>query len=135
MDTPNKSGYNKIPATTGLLIYSALSVYSYNSGKIEASIISLLLAFSSLLYHLNNQNYGLYILDQIFMYIFTFIGFMYASKNGKLIIPILVFFYSAFVFYYGKRVNKYCYHQNQCVARIWHSSIHMVTGSMFAYVL
>jgi hypothetical protein len=132
----DKPKYNYISATSGFLAYFILSIYALNKKCMYAFNVSLLLAFSSVLFHLNNKNFGLYVFDQIC--IFNYVLTCLLNSYFKLLYFMIFLFavsYSCFVYYYGKTIDRFCHDKDECVGHLWQSTIHIVSSISFAYVL
>jgi hypothetical protein len=132
----NKTNYNIVSATTGLVCYSSLAMYGYYLNNMMVFIVCMLIALSSVLFHLNNQIYALYVFDQICIVKFTILCFLHSYFNIYYFsLFIINISYAGYVFHYGRVINNYCYHKNECISYAFQSSIHILTSSCLAYVL
>lgn len=117
-------------------IFIANSVICYIYNYYLYSFLFSLLTITSLLYH-SSKNSFIKIVDQIVAGLIVMYGGYVLYKNSFkfknirelifLLIIILTFLGTIFLYYYGYLTNSYCFHENMYSSQLYHTLIHVLS--------
>lgn len=124
--------YNTILPFTALIFITNIITAFYKKYYLYA-LLFIILVISSVMFHSNNNIYTNAI-DKCSILAVVFYGaYMLYNKRSKermwlLVLSILSFFATLFLFFYGYTTNQYCYHPDNTIGDKYHGLLHIISS-------
>ena len=124
--------YDTILAFTAFIFITNIITAFYKKYYLY-SLLFLFLVISSVIYHSNNNIYTNAIDKVCIFAVVSYGAYTLYNKKSKermwlLVLSILSFFATLFLFFYGYTTNQYCYHPDNTVGDKYHGLLHMISS-------
>ena len=124
--------YDTILAFTAFIFITNIITAFYKKYYLY-SLLFLFLVISSVIYHSNNNIYTNAIDKVCIFAVVSYGAYTLYNKKSKermwlLVLSVLSFFATLFLFFYGYTTNQYCYHPDNTVGDKYHGLLHMISS-------
>jgi hypothetical protein len=119
------------------IIFITNSILALYYNYLVYSLLFFILVITSLIVHSNMNIYAL-VIDKIAIFAIAFYGgYVFFEKCKHItstsqiflaIITLYTFLATIYLYYYGYINNTYCYHQDKCIANLYHSLLHIIAS-------
>jgi hypothetical protein len=119
------------------IVFITNSVIALYYNYLVYSLLFFILVITSLIVHSNTNMYTL-VIDKIAIFAIAFYGgYLFFEKCKHInstsqiilaIITVYTFLATIYLYYCGYINNTYCYHQDKCIANLYHSLLHVIAS-------